>query len=165
MHGRLRGFDVVYSAHLSPYGAVPGTLWPSAGTDVDVHVLHVSVEQVATLRATEPNYELRRLGGLDLVLDGDGPARAAATDALDAFVSRHGALAIAGAPVALAAVRARGRALDELGEEAVLALVRDRLAPGVDLDAFVRAGVADPALQARRTAVLRADALRLELES
>jgi hypothetical protein len=37
--------------------------------------------------------------------------------------------------------------------------VRDRLAPGQDLDDFILAGIRDPALQASRTAALRSDAI------
>ena len=47
----------------------------------------------------------------------------------------------------------------ERDQQAVLALVRDRLAPGEGLDDFILAGIRDPALQASRTAELRSDAI------
>jgi hypothetical protein len=141
---RLDGFEVVYSAHVSPYGAVPATLQRRPGTAVDVHVLHLDDAQVAALDAYEPNYQRRRLERLSLRLE-DGTM----LDAAEAYISLHGCLAIDGIECAVA----------ELDQEAVLAHVRDRLAPGQDLDAFILAGVRDPALQAMRTATLRADAL------
>ena len=70
-------------------------------------------------------------------------------EAAEAYISLHGCLAIDGAECPIA----------QLDQEAVLALVRDRLAPGEELDAFILGGVRDPALQATRTAALRADAV------
>ena len=58
---RLAGFDVVYSAHVSPYGAVPATLQRRSCHAVDVHVLHLDDAQVAAIDAYEPNYQRRRL--------------------------------------------------------------------------------------------------------
>src|SRR5439155_2239127 len=140
----LHGFDVVYSAHVSPYGAVPATLQRRAGHAVDVHVLHLDDAQVAAIDAYEPNYQRRDLRGISLRLE-DGTALHAA----EAYISLHGCLAIAGAVCAIA----------ERDQEAVLALVRDRLAPGQDLDHFILAGVNDPGLQAARTAELRSDSI------
>ncbi len=131
---RLDGFDVVYSAHVSPYGAVPATLQPRAGHAVDVHVLFLDDAQVAAIDAYEPNYQRRPLEGISLRLD-DGTM----IDAAEAYISLHGCLAIEGAECPIA--------------------VRDRLAPGQDLDDFILAGIRDPALQASRTAELRSDAI------
>ena len=55
-------FDVVYSAHVSPYGAVPATLIESPGTTAPVFVLHPTPEQHALLTASEPNYDLVESG-------------------------------------------------------------------------------------------------------
>jgi hypothetical protein len=141
---RLDEFDVVYSAHVSPYGAVPATIQRRPGHAADVHVLFVDDAQVAAIDAYEPNYQRRPLEGLSLRLD-DGTAM----DAAEAYISLHGCLAIEGAECPIA-VR---------DQQTVLALVRDRLAPGRDLDDFILAGIRDPALQASRTAELRSDAI------
>jgi hypothetical protein len=141
----LHDFDVVYSAHVSPYGAVPATLQPRAGHAVDVHVLHLDDAQVAAIDAYEPNYQRRELLGISLRLV-DGTA----LDTVEAYISLHGCLAIDGAVCAIA----------ERDQQTVLALVRDRLARDQDLDDFILAGVRDPALQASRTAELRSDAIR-----
>jgi hypothetical protein len=53
----LHDFDVVYSAHISPYGAIPATLQSSPGTAARVAVLHLTPEQLRLVSATEPNYE------------------------------------------------------------------------------------------------------------
>jgi hypothetical protein len=141
---RLDGFDVVYSAHVSPYGAVPATLQGRPDHAVDVHVLFVDDAQVAAIDAYEPNYQRRRLDGLSLRLEDGDTIRSA-----EAYISLHGCLTIDGAACPLA----------QRDQRTVLAVVRDRLAPGQDLDDFILSGIRDPALQASRTAELRADAI------
>jgi hypothetical protein len=134
---RLTGFDVVYSAHISPYGAVPATLAPSPGTDVDVFVLQLTPAQCRALDATEPNYER---------LEADG---------LPAYLSRHGCLRLDGSPIALRAIGARNRRLPELDQRQVLERVRALLAPEESLERFVRDSASDPALARRRGEMLR----------
>lgn len=150
LRAELIGFDVVYSAHVAPYGAVPATLRESPGTATPVFVLYSTPEQRALLAATEPNYESRRLGGVELRLDAAAsralapptPGRAGAElSEVDAFLSRHGCLTLSGEPVALAAIRAAGRAFAELGQAAVLERIRARYAPDLDLEQFVLACV------------------------
>jgi hypothetical protein len=121
VRSELRDFDVVYSAHVSPYGAVPATLLESPGTIARVFVLHPTSEQRALLTATELNYDLIEVDGIA------------------AYRSKHGCLELDGSPVARAAVRSRGRTLPELDEPAVLDRVRAQLAPGLNLEEFVYA--------------------------
>lgn len=120
LQAELQGFDVVYSAHVSPYGAVPATLHESPGTTVPVFVIHPTAEQRALLAASEPNYHLVDMNGIA------------------AFRSKHGCLFVNGSPVALAAVRSVGRMLPELDEPAILERVRAHLQPEAKLKAFVR---------------------------
>ena len=120
MRSELEGFDVVYSAHVSPYGAVPATLLESPGTKAPVFVIYPTEEQRALLTASEPNYDLVEVDGIA------------------AYRSKHGCLSIEGSPVALAAVRTVGRTLPELDEPAVLEHVRAQLAPELELAEFVR---------------------------
>lgn len=153
LRGELVGFDVVFSAHVSPYGAVPATLQRSAQTTVAVFVLLPTPAQRRRLTATEPNYELGRLGGARLRVD-----RLGAIEDADAYVSRHGCLALDGGEAALAAVPARGRGFPERTQGEVLDRVRRLLAPELDRERFVVSGL-DPALAAARTATLRASAI------
>jgi hypothetical protein len=150
LRAELDGFDVVYSAHVSPYGAVPATLRPSPGTSVAVHVAYPDAEQLPLLAASEPNYELSRLrevvcrvgndaDGLD---DDDEPAGAAPAPiatltSIDAFLSRHGALMVDGAPLALAAIPARHRRLPSAHQPEVLELVRSHLSPDLTREQFI----------------------------
>jgi hypothetical protein len=121
VHGapvEVPGVDVVFSRHVSPHGAVPATVVPAPGTTVAAFVLALAPGALAALAATEPNYDLRRVGGPDGVL---------------AFVSRHGPLE---PRTALAAVPARGRTLPALTEAELLDRVRARVSPDLGLRAF-----------------------------
>ena len=124
VRSQLHNFDVVYSAHVSPYGAVPATLMESAGTVAPVFVLHPTEEQHALLTATELNY--------DLVAVGDA----------EAYRSKHGCLEVGGSAVALAAARSQGRTLPELDQPAVLERVRAHLEPELELEEFIHACIA-----------------------
>ena len=123
LRAELEGFDVVYSAHVSPYGAVPATLLESPGTVAPVFVLHPTERQLALLTATELNYDLVEVSGTV------------------AYRSKHGCLELNGSPIALAAVRSQGRTLPELDQPAVLERVRAHLEPKLTLEEFVRACV------------------------
>lgn len=145
----LHDYDVVYSAHISPYGAVPATLQRSPGTAVRVAVLHLTPEQLTLLSATEPNYEAITLEEVRCEL-GDGVVRSE----LSAYLSRHGCLLVDGAEVALIAVPARERRFTEMSEPQVLEHLRATLAPEESIDSFVLANVADPSLAQERSARL-----------
>jgi hypothetical protein len=137
IRAELEGFDVVYSAHVSPYGAVPATLKESAGTTAPVFVVFPNRGQLELLTAYEANYELVAMRGVCCRLV-DGTT----VEELAAYRSVHGCLHLDGGEVALAAVRSRGRKLPELDEPAMLERVRAQLAPGSSLEDFVVACVA-----------------------
>lgn len=157
LRAELHGFDVVFSAHISPYGAVPSTLQRSPGTVAPAFVAFPTPAQEELLTATEPNYELRELTGVDLRTEIGGEL-----DAVDAYVSRHGCLVLDGCEVALAAIESADRRFPALGEVEVLERVRHVLAPELDLERFVESSL-DPGLAAARTAVLHGGSRPLEL--
>jgi hypothetical protein len=133
LRAELADFDVVYSAHVSPYGAIPGNLRRSAGTVAPVFVAYPDPEQLRLLSASEPNYELRRLKEVRCRVEHAGEL-----DEVDAYLSRHGCLVLDGSEVALAAVASAGRTLPTLTEPQVLERVRDLVEPGASLEEFVR---------------------------
>lgn len=145
---RVVGVDTVYSAHVSPYGAIPATLHPSPGTVLTARLLLVDADLLGALDATEPNYTRVPFDG-NVHVDGLGAVAA------HAYRSRHGPLILRGSPVALEAVAAARRTLPALGQRDVHAAVRDLLEPGADLDAFVLAGAGDAGVRSRRTERLR----------
>jgi hypothetical protein len=156
LRGELLGFDVVYSAHIAPDGAVPSTLQRSPGTTAPVYVAYPTAEQEEILTATELNYELVQLELEVRTEDGE------MLTLLDAFVSRHGCLSLDGGEVALAAIESAGRRFPSMGEVEVLERVRQILAPELELERFVESSL-DPGLARIRTAVLRGNAIPLTL--
>ncbi len=142
--GTLHDFDVVYSSHISAYGAIPSTLHPAPGAAVPVFVLLLDDDQLVRLVASEFNYAVVRLSGL----------RFEHADSAIAFVSRHGALGLTGAPIRLA----------DLPQRDAQALVRDALAPGESVEEFILGNVRDHARAVRFTAELRRRGIPFPLE-
>jgi hypothetical protein len=145
----LDDFDVVYSAHISPYGAIPATLQCSPGTKARVHVVYMTGAQVGLVSATEPNYEAAAIERAVCRLDGDETV----VDP-SAYLSRHGCLLVDGLEVALSAVQASGRVFPALSEPEAIEHVRLSLCPDDDLESFVLANVTDPGLSQSRSAEL-----------
>ena len=153
---RMVGFDVVYSAHFTIYGAVAAMLQVAPGTTVSLAVTWLDPAQFAHMTETETrvaNYDHKRLERIDLRLD-DGTR----LTMVDAYVGRRGNLMHDGAPLALEAVRAEGRTHRARTTAAVLELMRDRLAPGHDLDDFILRLVDDADFRHRHTARIGEDA-------
>jgi hypothetical protein len=146
---RLRELDVVYSAHISPYGAIPATLQRSPGTEVRVHVIYMTSAQIGVISATEPNYEPELLEGIECQVE-DGEE----LNEVSAYISRHGCLLVGDSELALAAVQASDRTFAAITEPEAMELVRSSLCPETDLETFVLGNVTDPNLSGARTAQL-----------
>jgi hypothetical protein len=152
--GVLHEFDVVYAAHLTGYGSVPATFQRSPGTAVTVFVLWLDEPQLARMHETEGNYTYDHLHGIRITLDSGAPMEQAF-----AYSSKSGCLNHGGACVSLREIPATGRRFQEFGQVAALALLRDRFAPGVELDDFVRQHLDDRAVHQLRTSRMGEDAL------
>ncbi len=152
----LGGYDVVYSAHFSRYGAVPAMLIPSAAVTVEVSVTWLTEPQLSRMHQTEgaSNYRFVMAHGVDLRFEDD-----TVIDRAGLYVGRHGAIAMDGRPVPLSDIAAEGREAAGLGQVEVQTLARDRLAPDAPLDAFIMQNVACPVTRAERGRRLRRDAL------
>lgn len=102
--GELRGVDIGAAAHPTAYGSMPATPFASPGTAVRAAVLWVSAAQLTQLSWTEITYRLGRLDGAPFRAD-----EGVAVDGVLLYVSRRGTFSPGGAPLALAAIPARGR--------------------------------------------------------
>lgn len=149
VRAELCDFDVVYSAHVSPYGSVPATLRRSPGTVVSVFVAYPTAEQRRLLSVSEPNYELRHLTDASC-----RPERGEPLTEPDVFLSRHGCLLAEGSEVALSAIGARGRSFPTMTQAQALEYVRRLLWPERSIEQLV----ADPAWS--QTAAKRLRAMR-----
>src|SRR5262245_30364062 len=137
----LHDFDVVYSAHISPYGAIPATLQRSPGTTARLAVVHLTADQLRLVSATAPNYDLVSVGPVACELP-DGQT----TSQVSVYLSRHGCLLVDGDEAALVAVPARDRRFAELSEPQILERLRAELCPEESIDAFILGNVTDPGL-------------------
>jgi len=148
----LADYDVVYSAHVTQYGAIAANLQHLPGSRVEVYVTWLSGPQLARMHETElggENYHYGEMGEIELTLEA-GPA--ATLSAAFVYLSTRGCLtAQPTRPVGLAAVGAERRDYGALGQEAAIALVRDRHRPGIELDNHILTTIRD---QAHRRALI-----------
>ena len=158
MRARLTGFDIVFSAHFTAYGAIPATLGYRPGVTVDISVLFVDDQQRDRLDAGEHvgvNYERRSFDALDLLVDGLGH-----TPDADAYVSLHGCFDPGeGRALALSAIPAENRDLPAANVIEALNAARQKIAMDVLLDDFIAALAGDDAFRARANQVLQENAI------
>jgi len=152
--GALHNFDVVYAAHLARYGSVPATFEDSPGTIVTVFVLWLTEAQLSRMHETEGNYSYDYLDGACLMLDGGSMLTAAY-----AYTSKIGSLSHEGNCVSIAEITADNRLYSGLTQSEIQAVIRDRLAPGMDLNKFIEQTVTDPEIHRERSARLGDGAL------
>ena len=126
LQAAVRDVDVVYSAHITRYGAIPATLAESHGTilrtsitwlsDRELEVMHES--EMGSGGAVPGNYTFGRFERLSVVSRGLSENRK-----MSAYVSRFGALGLHEAPIALARVTAEHRTFAEYSKIAMLGAV------------------------------------------
>ena len=135
----LRDYDVVYSAHVTSYGAVASTLQHAPGCRARVALTWLDDAQLARMHETEGNYSFGVLDGVRAapeVEDVDLSHRIAM------YLSNHGHLADESPdggrhPVGLSAVRAEPRPHGARTQGQVLETLRRRLAPERGFEGFV----------------------------
>jgi hypothetical protein len=134
---RLAGFDVVYAAHLSRYAAIAATLAASPGTTVEVSITWLAPALMPRMHATEglgKAYDYARLDGIALRTLGRRAFRR-----IDFYLCRAGALALDGAPRAVATIAAEGRRFAARDQYGIQAEVARRLGFAGTVEKFVRA--------------------------
>jgi hypothetical protein len=155
----LSGFDVVFGASISRYGAVGGaTLAQSPGTVVEVWTTWLDDQQLAHMHETEGlragTYALLELQKIDLAFAA-GPVWTTA----EAYVHRAGALNLGGSPTAYAEVPATGRKFQALTQRQAQATLRDQFAPNRTVDQFIAENINYKEKRMARVHVLRQSAI------
>lgn len=135
--GELHELDVVASAAVAVYGAMPATLAASPGAAVRAAVLLVTPTQLTTLTWGEMPYRLGRLHDAPFVVE-DG-VEGLELDAPLAYVSRWGAFAPDGRPAALAAIPASSRSLPAWTQRELLDRVAQIVLGGGGAEAVTQA--------------------------
>jgi len=153
---RLHGFDVVYSAHVTRYGAIPAMLQVCTGAAVSVAVTWLDDAQLEIMHESEiaaANYAFAELAGVRVLLDTQRDCPRAL-----AYVSSRGSLTHAGEPVALAAIECSGRRFAAMSTHDVLERVRERVAPHLGADEFIHRLLDDAAWREAISDAIAADA-------
>ena len=150
LSGELSDLDVVASASVAVYGAMPATITASAGTSVNAALLFVNVTQLTALTWGELPYRIGRLRGAPFIVE-EG-IEGLEVDSPLAFVSRWGAFLPEGEPAPLAAVPGRNRRSRAWTQLELLQRVADiLLGPGNGgPEALVRTGWSDIGAMAAR---------------
>jgi hypothetical protein len=155
----LGDYDVVYSAHVTQYGAIAANLQHAPGARVQVFVTWLDDVQLARMHETElggENYHYGRMAAVRLDLE-TGPAEA--LEAAFVYLSARGCLARDGAPLGLATVPAERRPHGELHQEQAQALVRERHRPCRPLDQMILDNIRDRNLRGALVREMMAEAL------
>lgn len=134
--GWLRDYDVVYSAHMTRYGAIASTLHYAPGVRARLSLTWLSGAQLLRMHETEgfEHYSFGWLRRIELDLE-IGPE--SAVTEVSVYLSTYGCLTRAGGPIGLAVVEAAGRSREPLHQEAALELVRHRHRPHMTLDHMI----------------------------
>jgi hypothetical protein len=156
----LDGYDVVYAAHVTRYGAISSTLQRVPGCRVRVALTWLNEDQLRRMHETEgaASYPFGRLEGVALEPEA-GPAAAV----LDCYVNAYGSLAEGGRPLGLALLQAEGRPHGARLQRDLQERLRARHHPDDPLDDHVLALIADAARRETFAGRLRAEALPLDL--
>ena len=157
--GVLADHDVVYSAHMTRYGAIAANLAHAPGVQVSLWITWLTDRQLQRMHETELGSDIYRYGHLEaaaITLE-SGPYDG--IESAGVYLGSYGYLCRDGAPVGLAAVAADGRGHESLHQEDVLAHVRDRHRPGHDLDALLLEAIRDAGARLALIDALRREAL------
>lgn len=123
-HGWLAHHDIVYSPHITGYGAVPATLAPSPGTRVRVSITWLTPTQLSHMHVTESvpaHYSFVQLHGRDLDLDcGLRPDDVGMYQSVRGHVFGHGNI------YSLSAIRAENRRYPAMTQWDMLAIFAKR---------------------------------------
>lgn len=140
--GCLYDFDVVFSAHITSYGAVPAMLQVSEGAAVELAVTWLDDDQLEIMHHSEiraANYFFAALDDVGLRLSGEMVRTTAF-----AYVGTRGHLEHDdGGAIALSSIRCEGRRFRQMNTAEALEVVRKRHAPDHGPDDFIHKMVED----------------------
>jgi hypothetical protein len=152
MKGRVRDYDIVWSPFFVSYGAMPSTITPSPGTDVEIWVTWLEKDAVRRMNQSEGVGELYAFGWLrdvQFALDGPDPEQ------MLVYVSCYGALTVGGSMLALDAVPATNRSARPVDSATALRAVLPTLGWHGSVFDLLYANVASASGRAERTRKLK----------
>ncbi len=163
----LADFDVVYSAHLTAYGAVPATLAPSLGTTLHTWISWLDERQLERMHRSEMgtswgaqvNYAYGALSSIHLRQSHD----LGVLEQVGVYLSNHGALRLADGPLAFEKIPTTARKFVTKSMDEVLDQVRQKLGPNLSIEQFIDRAINDTEARAAWTEKLRSTAHPLDI--
>lgn len=140
----LDDYDVVYSAHVTQYGAIAANLQHHPGVTCSLYVTWLDAAQLERMHETElggENYHYGIMREVCIALE-NGPQRQLSQAWV--YLSRRGCLARDGRPIALQAVAARGSRHQCLDQEEVQHHVRETYRPDKALNVLILENIRSP---------------------
>ena len=153
----LEGYDVVYAARLSGYGAVPATIAPCPGCRLPVKLTWLSLHQLPAMHASEGVGRVYDFGELEAPLEGEhsGPLGRAFV-----YINRGGAYAPNGQPIPLAEIGSEQRAWTALHQPEMQKSLADWLQPGASAEEFAATTLSGDAIRRERAGRMAERAVR-----
>ncbi len=136
----LADFDVVYSARISGYAAIPATVAHCPGCRLPVMLTWLSLEQLPVMHRSEGVGVAYDFGVLEVPVLGEHSGRLARAFI---YVNRTGAYAPDGEPVPLVEITSEGRRWRGAGQHDMQRSLALSLQAGSTAEAFVEANVAN----------------------
>ncbi len=148
LRGKLRDWDVVYSAHYAHYGSIPATLYPRAGAEIECAVMWLSQQQLQKMHDTEAlgrNYSFVRLDELDLEVDYYGKLTR-----VHSYVGIQGALNFDNGPVSVWEIDGEGRSFTQMSQREIQTVAMGWLAGDANLEDWIIQTVTCPITRKQR---------------
>jgi len=158
----LFDFDIVYSAHFSPYGSIPAALQYSPKTTVDIFITYLTDSQLKHMNKTENlgiNYSLGRLLDIQMVLENN-----IILNEVLSYFTMHGCLFVNDSHISLSAIAANNRKFPQMDEHEVLKLVRNKLDKNKELDNFILENIYNEEIKKHRIQMLNNFAKKFSYE-
>ncbi len=159
---RLHDYEVVYSAHMTRYGAVAANLQYAPGAAAEVFITWLNTAQLQRMHDTELGGEIYRFGRLTGVTLDHPTGPLPPLRSVFVYLSYAGCLRVQEQPAGIAAIPASNRRYPALSQHEALETVRSLLHPDLTLDDFILTVIAEPAVRRAVIEALRADAVALE---
>jgi hypothetical protein len=152
----LAGFDVVHSARINGYGAVPATIAPCPRCMLPVKIAWLSMAQFPTMHRSEGIGVAYDFGVLEAPLLAE---HSGLLPRMLIYINRSGCFAPEGAPLALAEVAPEGRCWRSTSQRDLQTRLAGEFAPGATVEAFAELSCSNPEERAARSRRMDAWAL------
>ena len=152
----LDGFDVVYSARIGGYCAIPATVAPCPGCRLPVVLTWLSFDQLPAMHASEGVGVAYDFGLLEVPVLGE---HSGLLPRAFIYVNRTGAYAPDGEPLAFSEIQSEGRRWQSIGQRDIQQSLAGLMQDGAAPEAFVQANLADKDLRLARSRQMAAMAV------